>query len=163
MDIGPDGQLVREWPGRLSVMVSHVCALGDGTTLVAADGHEPPGVLQLGPTGDTLQHLPLPWPDIHTVSDLARQARMAPLDDGSGCIFAFALGRGFARIGPEGAAYGVPYVEDFDFSPTVTVPYGQGTRTSFTNAVVYATFNPSVDRDTLVVLFIGPCGEHHKR
>ncbi len=162
MDVSSDGQLQREWvlPSR---RVSHTCALTDGTTLIAADTYEPPSVLWIGEYGDTLRNILLPWAGLDTVNDLARQARMAPTGNGRECIFAFAMGRGFARLGPEGVAYAARYVEHFDLAATVTRRVGAGTGTSFADNTVYATYSPSVDRDTLVVLFMGADREYYQR
>src|SRR5690606_11807795 len=95
-----------------------ICVLSDDTVLLASIARETSEVLRLGAEGDTIQRIPLPWDDLDTMSGVARQGFLARVGDDQECVFAFTMGRGFARIGPDGAAYGARHVEHFDLPAT---------------------------------------------
>ena len=161
-EITPSGRLASERPYHGPHAVSYACGLADGSVLTPSHGTVS-GVLRIGRDGTVADTVALPWSDLDTIPGLGRQAMLVPADRGRDCIFAFILGRGFARLSSTRSAYAAPYVEPFELSPVHVERSGRRTSESFLPGTVYATFAASVDRDTLVIFFEGPSGPNRGR
>lgn len=164
MDVAADGQLIREWSVLQNAVLTDMCALSDGTTLAVSIAREASGVLRLGAEDHSIRRIPLPWGDLDNFGGVAKQGFLAQVGNGKECVFAFTMGRGFARIGPDGTAYSARHVEHFDLPATERSSSADGaTRTSLPSGATYAVSSLSVDRDTVVVFFNGPRGPYQRR
>jgi PQQ-like domain len=104
------GALRRELPLPDATIVTSICALYDGSLLLARLGHGD-ALLRMGAEGEVAERRELPWPDLDDGPILRRQALLAPTRGGDGCILALGLGRGFARYDGRAFTATHPYVE----------------------------------------------------
>lgn len=149
-----DGTLAASVPVREPGIIGSVCPLRDGTILVS---RVTPGrqIQRLDRTGAIVEGHDVPWPDLAAGNPIPRQAELAPVDGGAGCMVALNLGRGFTRFLP-GAPFAGPYryVEDFDV-PKSTVTGDRMRKSEEVNDHRQAATGVAVDGERLVIGFHG--------
>lgn len=111
----PAGTFVRHVPLQMVGYANGLCALGDGSMLVAPLVTDHP-LVRVAPDGKVLQRYELPWPDLSDAGSLSTQGDLARDGDG-GCVYAMSKGRGFATF-REGRLAAHDYVEWFDVPST---------------------------------------------
>lgn len=152
-----DGTIVRHAALRDIAYVESLCALPDGSILLAtmqADAH----VVIIAPDGALVRHVPLPWPDMEARAPLSRQADLASGGTHRSCVLALTLGRGFSIFKDGRFHEAHPYVEAFDL-PEVeeSVSRGGGTirREQRLPKRRMAARAVAADSSTLAVVFEG--------
>jgi hypothetical protein len=111
----PAGTFVRHAPLQMVGYPNGLCALDDGSMLVAPLVTDHP-LVRVSPDGKVLQRYELPWPDLADAGSLSTQGDLERDGDG-GCVYAMSKGRGFATF-REGKLAAHDYVEWFDVPST---------------------------------------------
>ncbi len=111
----PAGTFVRHVPLRMAGYPNGLCALDDGSVLVAPLVTDHP-LVRVSPDGNVVHRYELPWPDLADAGSLSTQGNLERDGEG-GCIYAMSKGRGFATF-RHGRLAAHDYVEWFDVPPT---------------------------------------------
>jgi hypothetical protein len=101
------------WAGEFPLedaQVSGMCALADGSVVVAAVT-EGENIALLEADGRVLAKHVVPWPELQSASQLARQLVLATPADRAGCVVALSLGRGLGSFAGGRFAWTRDYIE----------------------------------------------------
>jgi hypothetical protein len=150
--VSPDGRVTRElaFPG--VGYISSMCALADGSLLLATMEPGRP-LVHMAPDGSVRGRHPLPWPDLRDAHPLATTARLATAPDHRSCVLALTRGRGFATF-RDGAFRTFAYREAFELPEVEVTREGTSVSSAITSARIAAS-DVDVVGDTVFVTFAG--------
>lgn len=150
--VSPDGRVTRElqFPG--VGYVSSMCALADGSLLLATMEPGRP-LVHMAPDGSVRGRHPLPWPDLGDAHPLATTARLATAPDHRSCVLALTRGRGFASF-RDGAFRTFAYREAFELPGVEVTREGASVSSTITSTRIAAS-DVDVVGDTVFVTFAG--------
>lgn len=115
--LAPNGTFTDHIPLQELGFPRGLCALRDGSLLVATIGAEHP-LMQVSSRGKVIERYELPWRDLRDAGSLSVQGDLES-DGNGGCIYALGKGRGFVNF-VDGRLTAREYVEWFDVPPSKT-------------------------------------------